>query len=143
MSYKSPIEVYITQMHIEREQKIEDAIFKAAQELDIVVTKDELIKALKYDRKQYDKGYEDGYNADKWINCADRLPEDGEHVLVWFEYFRYGNYNRLFQRVGIGYTFRGEWMFINDQSGWLKLKVYAWQPLPTRPTKFALIREVN
>lgn len=140
MSYKSPIEVYLTQMRFEQEQTIEGAIYKAVQGLDISVSKDELIKALRYDREQYDHGYHDGYYADKWVNCSDRLPKDGEPVLVWFEYFRYGSYNRVFQTVGIGYPYRGEWLFINDQSGWQDLKVYAWQPLPTRPTKFAIIR---
>lgn len=140
MSYKSPIEIVATQFRVEREKTLENEVFKAIHGLDIFVTKDELIKALKYDRGQYDKGYEDGYNADKWINCADRLPEDGEEVLVWFEYFRYGSYNRLYQTVGTGHTFRGKWLSINGESGWRDLKVYAWQPLPERPTKFALIR---
>ena len=143
MSYKSPIEIVTTPLRIEHEKNIESEIFKAIQGLDITVHKDELIKAIKYDRDQYDKGYFNGYNEDKWINCSDRLPEDGEEVLVWFEYFRYGNYNRLYQKVGIGYTYKGEWSFINDLSGWQQLKVYAWQPLPKRPEKFALIRRDN
>ncbi|MCB6809848.1 DUF551 domain-containing protein [bacterium MSK18_59] len=37
-----------------------------------------------------------------WIRSEDRMPEEGEDVLVWFEYFRFGNYQRLFQTVGIG-----------------------------------------
>lgn len=27
-----------------------------------------------------------------WIRSEDRMPEEGEDVLVWFEYFRFGNY---------------------------------------------------
>lgn len=38
----------------------------------------------------------------EWISVKDRLPEDGKEVLCWYEYFRYGNYNRMFQTYGIG-----------------------------------------
>jgi len=66
-----------------------------------------------------------------WILCEDRLPEEGMKVLVWFEYFRYGEYNRLFQTIGISYTYNGQWSgFVNDSSGWDKLSILAWQPLP-------------
>ena len=67
-----------------------------------------------------------------WIPCSERMPKDEEEVLVWFEYFRYGNYNCLFQRHGLSFTLNGEWSgFINGSSGWQQLKVIAWQPLPT------------
>ena len=67
---------------------------------------------------------------DVWIPCSEKMPENMVEVLVWFEYFRYGEYNRLFQTIGIGYTFNGEWISVNGQSGWYKLKVIAWMPLP-------------
>lgn len=35
--------------------------FKIEQTLDCEVDKDELIKAMQYDRDQYDKGYQEGY----------------------------------------------------------------------------------
>ena len=66
-----------------------------------------------------------------WIPCSERLPEDGTDVLVQFEYYRYGNYNRLFQTIGISYTYNGEWSgFVNGSSGWSDLRIIAWQPLP-------------
>lgn len=66
-----------------------------------------------------------------WIPCSERLPKEGENVLVWYEYFRYGNYNRLYQTIGISYTYRGEWSgFVDGSSGWTDLKIIAWQPLP-------------
>lgn len=66
-----------------------------------------------------------------WITCSERLPDDGVDVLVWYEYFRYGEYDRLFQTKGISYTFNGEWSgFVNGQSGWNQLRIIAWQPMP-------------
>ena len=75
---------------------------------------------------------EEAKHGGGWIPCSERMPEnDFEEVLVWFEYFRYGEYNRLFQTHGIGFTFKGEWSgFVNGSSGWHQLRVIAWQPLP-------------
>lgn len=66
-----------------------------------------------------------------WIPCSERLPKEGVDVLVWYEYFRYGEYNRLFQTKGISYTYNGKWSgFVNGQSGWHQLSIIAWQPMP-------------
>ena len=50
----------------------------------------------------------------EWIPVSKKLPKEGVKVLVWYEYFRYGTYNRLFQTYGLGYVYRGEFApFIN------------------------------
>ena len=69
MSWKSPIEVVYNDV----KSNFEDGVFKAIQRVQINVDKDELIKALQYDRDQYEKGYEDGkrYAEDKIIRCKD------------------------------------------------------------------------
>lgn len=54
--YESPIELIQKQMQLDLESKIMSAV----QEVGISVDKEELIRALKYDRGQYEKGYADG-----------------------------------------------------------------------------------
>lgn len=55
MSYKSPIEVFIQEAKL----NYENSIYNAIQEYGIKVDKEELIKALSYDREQYIAGYND------------------------------------------------------------------------------------
>ena len=71
-------------------------------------------------------------SAQRWIPCKERLPEDYTDVLVWFEYYRYGDYNRLYQMHGIGnYMSEYDSWMINHETGWRKLRVFAWMPLPS------------
>lgn len=56
--YNSPITLIATEI----QTKIENDTLQAVQRYGIDVDKDELMKALNYDRGQYDKGYRDGYN---------------------------------------------------------------------------------
>ena len=67
--YRSPIEIIYGQI----QKQIEGDIFRAVQSYDINVDKDELIRALQYDRNQYEKGYADG-KADaeaELVRCKD------------------------------------------------------------------------
>ena len=66
-----------------------------------------------------------------WIPVEEKLPKDCENVLVYFEYYRYGDYNKMFKTIGISYTFEGKWSgIINGQSGWTKSRIIAWMPIP-------------
>lgn len=66
-----------------------------------------------------------------WIPCSERLPEEGQDVLCWYQYFRYGNYNRLWKTYGIGFQYNGSWG--GEVSGGRDTKVLFWMPLPEPP----------
>jgi hypothetical protein len=116
IDYKSPIEIW----HSEMEMRMEDEVLKACQRIGVQVDKEELLKALQYDRGQYDKGYQDGLNADKWIPCEERLPSEIGCYLVTTD----GRYNDI---VDIAFY---------DSKVWYKAsEVIAWQPLPQQYKK--------
>lgn len=88
---------------------------------------------------QYNEAWQDAINKaeqaiealpdadDGWILVEDRLPEEYEEVLVWYEYFRYGDFNCMCQTYGIGWYARDMWH--GDVSG-TKARCIAWEPLP-------------
>jgi hypothetical protein len=57
--YKSPIEMIADEMKF----VYDNEIVRVVQQHDIKVDKDELLKALKYDRNQYDAGFVEGVIA--------------------------------------------------------------------------------
>lgn len=91
--YKSPIDVYITQMvdsyRKQRDAYLEDEVYSAVERVGVVVDKDELLRALSYDRNQYRKGYMDGVEAANigWISANNPPKEPGTHLA----YMRYPN----------------------------------------------------
>ena len=88
--YKSPISIYETAMQTIMEQRENAIVAKVQDAFDVQVDKDELIRALKYDRGQYEAGYKDGKAAamDEKVLCKDCV--HGSHVdtpegRVWCE----------------------------------------------------------
>lgn len=81
--YRSPIGVFYKQLKAE----FDGNVVKAVQSYDINVDKDELIKALSYDRDQYSAGYQDGYTSgmDAIVRCRDCAysNEDGTRCHYW------------------------------------------------------------
>lgn len=118
--YKSPVELITSQMHTQ----IEDYVFNAIQEVAVNIDKEELIRALEYDRGQYDKGYRDGLNADRWVSVEDRLPEKNTEVLCYYKFEPDG------PNVICENTYYGDGRWLSDRD-----RVSHWMPLPTPPTK--------
>lgn len=120
--YQSPIEIITKQMRTQ----FEDNVFKAIQDYGIVVDKEELIKALQYDRDQYAKGYADGMLArkDEWISVDEKLPKHREKVLVC------DDRQNMFTALYVAYDNGGfDWC----TSVRLVYKVTHWMPLPEAP----------
>lgn len=67
----------------------------------------------------------------QWIPANEELPPEGTDVLCWYEYFRYGSYNRMYQTFGIGYQFNGHWG--GEIAQGQNTRVMAWMPLPDPP----------
>jgi len=63
--YESPVNLIfrdVEQIIRKQEQQREQIILDTIKNCGVVVDKEELIKALQYDRNQYAEGYEDGKN---------------------------------------------------------------------------------
>ena len=68
MSYESPVHIIMQQLKTQMETRLEETVFNATQNIGVYVDKAELLKALKFDRDQYNVGYNDGYiDMDKQI----------------------------------------------------------------------------
>ena len=94
MSYQSPIELIMSDMNthiqnasLEREMNIESTILKAIEKVGVVIDKDELIRAIRYDRDQYQKGYDD--RDAEIVRCKDCKhkgqiihQKDGTNIIV-------------------------------------------------------------
>lgn len=85
--YKSPVEIAREQIKTQIDNEI---LFRVTQEVGINIDKDELLKALAYDRQQYEKGYNEAIDdfvakykfcdnrsvqCNKALNCADCIAE--------------------------------------------------------------------
>lgn len=130
MSWESPIEIIVNQM----ESAWMDETFRVIQKVGINVDRNELIKALQYDRNQYEKGYEDGKReaAQRWIPVDERLPEVGESVLVTFSLIEKYSWVKI-ARYGTPLYDEHNVCFYESDSEWGDYEisgVTAWMPLP-------------
>ena len=69
-------------------QEDENMVMKAIRKVGVNVDKEELIKALQYDRNQYAKGYEDGKN-----DVLDKIRTEIERQERWLMDAGYNQYN--------------------------------------------------
>lgn len=80
--YESPLSRIYGEIQTKIIEHEENQIVQAVQNCGITVDKEELTKALMYDRQQYEKGYADAKAEMRWIPASERLPELGQLVLV-------------------------------------------------------------
>ena len=78
--YESPIHLYMTDIQTQIIKQQEEQILKAVQSVAVGVDHEELFRALKYDRNQYEKGYQDAvHDKDlvEVVRCKD--------CIHWYE----------------------------------------------------------
>lgn len=69
LDYESPIRLIETDIYTQMRKQQENDIFETILKYGVDVDKEELIKALKYDRGQYEKGYADAMAS--IVHCKD------------------------------------------------------------------------
>ena len=82
--YKSPIELIIADIQHQIAKEQDEEIYKAVVHYIPNIDKEELLRALKYDRNQYEKGYMDG-KADamaELVRCKECMWFDTEDELA-------------------------------------------------------------
>lgn len=122
-------------------------VLSAIAKTGITVDRDELVKALRYDRGQYREGYEDGvengigFATPKWIPVTEHLPEEnGRYLTVMHRTVDQQYCNYLFDddtEVRITRYYQGEWKVPQYSQGWINEAitdtVTHWMPLPEPP----------
>lgn len=94
--YESPITGYINQFsHQIIEQRDNAIVARIGEQIEMDVNKNELIRALNYDRNQFNEGYKKGYRdaqkkyeeTDKWnvIHTKEDLPKERDWYLGLFK----------------------------------------------------------
>lgn len=128
IGYKSPIDI----IYGETQMQLEGEVLKATQNVGVYVDKEELIKALEYDRDQYNKGYKDGLNADRWIPVEERLPDSDRYILMHFANFSLPAIGRYEEDEEGGAFYIGD---EDETCVQQDLFVNAWMELPERYTE--------
>lgn len=111
-------------------EKFDRYVLHVISETGITVDRDELIKALRYDRDQYTKGYHEGMergieiSSPTWIPVTERLPEkDGTFITAYSKGGVSQNWYMTFHHGG------GKWYQNSEDTG----EVTHWMPLPEPP----------
>ena len=83
--YKPPIELLVTDIQNQIIKQQDEEIYKAVLHFVPNVDKDELLRALKHDRYQYEKGYADGKRdaTAELVRCKDCKHYDNSEGIQW------------------------------------------------------------
>lgn len=90
--YESPIEMIMEDIQTQIVKQQENDIYQAVQKYGIVVDKEELIKALQYDREQYTKGYKDALDEIKKYLVGRLREKQQRHLDLYDERMNRENY---------------------------------------------------
>ena len=71
-----------------------------------------------------------GVTVQRWIPVTERLPEEYESALCWYEYYHWSQ-DKILPEYEIGYIVNGRWA--GEVSTGKDCKVLAWMPLPEPP----------
>lgn len=115
-NYKSPSNVVSSELRAE----VENNIYKSMTNIGII-DKDELIKALIYDRNQCEKRISDA--TPKWISVEEKLPKAEEKVIVTI---KDDSADSPIYYTSVGWYYKGIWVVENEVSH----QVTAWMPRP-------------
>ena len=81
--YENPISGMLGEIQTKIIEAQENYIMQVVQDCGVTVDKEELTRALMYDRQQYEKGYADAKAEMRWIPVSERLPEeDGMYYVT-------------------------------------------------------------
>ena len=128
--YRPPIDMLITDIQHQIAQQQDEEVYKAVVSVGINVDKEELLRALRYDRDQYEKGFADGKaDALRWIPVTERLPEMRDDGFADAFLVTDGSL------AHIAYFVDGNWIFTDN--GQMKEPMFYdvthWQYLPQPP----------
>lgn len=88
MAYESPVHVYTTEIQHKMAEECDRIVLSEIKNVGVYVEKDELIKALEYDRGQYQKGFRDGRlsverKTGMWIGEGDGYADGSMVYDMW------------------------------------------------------------
>jgi hypothetical protein len=97
--YESPIELITKTIMSEIVKNQEEQVMNAVQGVSVNVDREELLKALAYDRQQYQKGYRDGIK-----DVIDKLKEKSTYHLYAYGMSYTDEYLEAIKREMVGDT---------------------------------------
>jgi len=115
--YENPISKMLGEIQTKIIEQQENQVFQAVQNCGITVDKEELTRALMYDRQQYEKGYADAKAEERWIPCSERLPEELEEINVtWVNHKPEPYYDFVKDKpfTGSAVYYKGNWYWYSS-----------------------------
>ena len=139
--YRSPITISLTDNIVNAlRHESENNIMHFVMDQIVTIDKEELTKALEYDRHQYEKGYDDGFReggAQFWTPVTEALPNEsyGNVLVCMPDVFPYNEKEpfpkaRHDRRVTIAHysEYSGSWYYDDGSVG--DVAPIAWMLLP-------------